>query len=433
MMQVSTASAGSTATPRTLAQANWPTFTDYLNPASFTDSSTSNTYSYDNTTYRLASVTGTAASGFTYNYAGDVSSKTANGSTYTHQYDLFRNLTGISQSPGGNLATFSYDGDGKRISKLAGGVRTIYHYDKEGRLLSESDANGNAICDYIYLGTNLVGKMYEPASSGIYYYHTDPAGTPLAVTNTSGAVVWKGYYEPFGNEYAIQGTIGNDVRFAGNKKDDETGLNYFGARYMDSALGRFHAPDPVGPVDSKTGKINDKILTEPQRLNAYAYALNGPGRYVDREGQNPVLIAAAVLTAYYLLTNPDAANAPDNSHQGQQLAGSSGASGIIKDGVLDVAALGVLKILSSAKLLSILADNTGAIGSIFTRKMLSTSEVIAEGSKIEKVAELVEEFGGKARDWVKKKGFDAMGNEWHWYENQGRRVGVKPAGEPDPF
>jgi RHS repeat-associated protein len=126
--------------------------------------------------------------------------------------------------------------------------------------------------------------MYEPASSGIYYYHTDPAGTPLAVTNTSGAVVWKGYYEPFGNEYAIQGTIGNDVRFAGNKKDDETGLNYFGARYMDSSLARFHAPDPIGPVDSKTGKINDKILTEPQRLNAYAYALNGPGRYVDQKG-----------------------------------------------------------------------------------------------------------------------------------------------------
>jgi RHS repeat-associated protein len=135
--------------------------------------------------------------------------------------------------------------------------------------------------------------MYQPASSGIYYYHTDPAGTPLAVTNTSGAVVWKGYYEPFGNEYAIQGTIGNDVRFAGNKKDDETGLNYFGARYMDSALGRFRAPDPVGPVDSKTGKINDKILTEPQRLNAYAYALNGPGRYVDRSGKQAELLMGA--------------------------------------------------------------------------------------------------------------------------------------------
>jgi RHS repeat-associated protein len=154
--------------------------------------------------------------------------------------------------------------------------------------------------------------MYEPASSGIYYYHTDPAGTPLAVTNTSGAVVWKGYYEPFGNEYAIQGTIGNDVRFAGNKKDDETGLNYFGARYMDSALGRFRAPDPVGPVDSKTGKIDFKILTEPQRLNAYAYGLNGPGRYVDRDGKNPVLIII-LAGLYYFFSHEEVANAPTST------------------------------------------------------------------------------------------------------------------------
>jgi len=150
--------------------------------------------------------------------------------------------------------------------------------------------------------------MYESASSGIYYYHTDPAGTPLAVTNTSGKIVWRGYYEPFGNEYAVQGTISNDVRFAGNKKDAETGLNHFGARYMDATLGRFMAPDPIGPVDSKTGKINAKILTELQRLNAYAYALNGPGRYVDRSGKNPILIAAAAV--YLLLHHPDIANAP---------------------------------------------------------------------------------------------------------------------------
>ena len=135
--------------------------------------------------------------------------------------------------------------------------------------------------------------------SGDYGTHKrrekDAVRRTLTVTNTSGAVVWKGYYEPFGNEYAIQGTIGNDVRFAGNKKDDETGLNYFGARYMDSALGRFHAPDPVGPVDSKTGKINDKILTQPQRLNAYAYALNGPGRYLDRDGKQAIEAAELIV------------------------------------------------------------------------------------------------------------------------------------------
>ena len=65
---------------------------------------------------------------------------------------------------------------------------------------------------------------------------------------------------------------------------------------MDSLLGRFMAPDPVGPVDSKTGKVNDKILNEPQRLNAYAYALNGPGRYVDWGGkQAEVLLGSGAI------------------------------------------------------------------------------------------------------------------------------------------
>ena len=108
---------------------------------------------------------GTTPAGVTYTDVGDVWTKTANGVTSTCQYDDFRNLTGISQSSGGNLATFSYDGDGKRISKLTASVHTLYLYDKEGRLLSEYDANGNPICDYIYLGKNVVGERY--ASGGI--------------------------------------------------------------------------------------------------------------------------------------------------------------------------------------------------------------------------------------------------------------------------
>jgi RHS repeat-associated protein len=167
---------------------------------------------------------------------------------------------------------------------VAGGVTTFYHYDREGELLSESDANGNPVCDYIYLGKMLVGKMVQPVSSGIYYYHVDPVGMPLAMTDNKHNVVWTGFYEPFGNEYNTQGTISNDIRFAGNKKDSETGLNYFSARYLDVTLGRFMASDPVGPVDSNTGKISSTVLSAPQRLNAYAYAGNNPVSFADPFG-----------------------------------------------------------------------------------------------------------------------------------------------------
>lgn len=106
------------------------------------------------------------------------------------------------------------------------------------------------------------------------------------MTNNSGAVVWKTDYRPFGEEQLISpNTIENNERFAGKEKDKETGMLYFGARYLGPKTGHFITVDPVGAVDEKTGKANAKMLVNPQRLNRYAYALNNPYRYIDSNGE----------------------------------------------------------------------------------------------------------------------------------------------------
>ena len=123
------------------------------------------------------------------------------------------------------------------------------------------------------------------AGESVFYYHTDPAGTPLAMTDVNGVVVWRVDYKPFGEEQSINPqTKENDMRFVGKEKDKETGLQYFGARYMKDEIGRFISPDPIGPVDPRTSKTNYKLLLNPQRLNRYSYALNNPYRYVDPDG-----------------------------------------------------------------------------------------------------------------------------------------------------
>jgi RHS repeat-associated core domain len=121
----------------------------------------------------------------------------------------------------------------------------------------------------------------------VFFYQTDPAGTPLAMTDSSGAVVWKADYKPFGEENSVTGAAINDQRFVGKEKDEETGLSYFGARYEDARTGRFIAPDPVRVVDSKNSKTNEKLLLNPQGLNAYAYGLNNPYKFVDPDGNEP--------------------------------------------------------------------------------------------------------------------------------------------------
>jgi RHS repeat-associated protein len=111
----------------------------------------------------------------------------------------------------------------------------------------------------------------------------DPTGTPLAMTDALANKVWEGDL-PFGEKYAVGGAIDNNRQFIGKEKDIETGLDYFGARYMDVGVGRFLAPDPVQVVDVASGEVNSTILGDPQRLNVYGYGLNNPYRYVDPDG-----------------------------------------------------------------------------------------------------------------------------------------------------
>jgi RHS repeat-associated protein len=117
-----------------------------------------------------------------------------------------------------------------------------------------------------------------------FFYHTDPAGTPLAMTGSSGTVVWRADYKPFGEEQSVTQSPENVMKFVGKEKDKETGLHYFGARYMKDEIGRFITTDPVGPVDPRTSKTNYSLLTNLQKLNRYAYSLNNPYKYLDING-----------------------------------------------------------------------------------------------------------------------------------------------------
>jgi RHS repeat-associated protein len=72
-------------------------------------------------------------------------------------------------------------------------------------------------------------------------------------------------------DYQINGKL--PQKFTGEERDAETRLDYFGARYMSAAEGRFIGPDPIG------GQRSD-----PQSLNLYTYVLNNPLKFVDPTG-----------------------------------------------------------------------------------------------------------------------------------------------------
>jgi RHS repeat-associated protein len=65
-------------------------------------------------------------------------------------------------------------------------------------------------------------------------------------------------------------------RYTGKERDAETGLDYFGARYYASSMGRFSSPDPQGNSYAD--------FSNPQSWNMYAYVMNNPLKFTDPTG-----------------------------------------------------------------------------------------------------------------------------------------------------
>ncbi len=136
----------------------------------------------------------------------------------------------------------------------------------------------------------LVFTGLSSAAEKVFYYHSDPAGTPMAISDDAGNVVWRATYEPFGQEHAVSGSLENNERFIGKEKDKETGLVYINHRYFKPEIGRFISPDEVTLVDPWTSKLNHRVLHNPQLLNRYAYGLNNPYTFMDPDGLSGILI-----------------------------------------------------------------------------------------------------------------------------------------------
>ncbi len=115
------------------------------------------------------------------------------------------------------------------------------------------------------------------------YLTTDHLGTPLLATDTSGATVWTGGVEPFGEAPSDADDAGVFLRFPGQWSDsswEDTGLHYNVARWYRAGTGRYTRPDPLGISAG---------------LNLYHYGLSNPMVYVDPDGRNPGIAMAEML------------------------------------------------------------------------------------------------------------------------------------------
>jgi RHS repeat-associated protein len=181
--------------------------------------------------------------------------------------------------------SYSYDGDGKRVAKSNG---KLYWYPSVGfgasgmnsDPLAESDLSGNITAEYIFFGGKRIAR--RDSSGSVFYYFADHLGSSRVVTNATGTIVDESDFYPFGGERVVVNNDSNPYKFTGKERDPESGLDYFGARYFSSAMGRFSSTDPKG--------LGVRHLLNPQKLNKYTYVLNNPLSLFDPNGMEEVTI-----------------------------------------------------------------------------------------------------------------------------------------------
>ena len=96
---------------------------------------------------------------------------------------------------------YSYDGDGKRVSKTVGGTQTNYTYDVNASLPVLLD-DGTRKCVW---GLGLAFAV--DISGSPLVYHTDGLGSMRAPTDASGSVVQTCQYDEYGNVVSSSGSI----------------------------------------------------------------------------------------------------------------------------------------------------------------------------------------------------------------------------------
>jgi len=201
---------------------------------------------------------------FTYDLAGNLTGEPSPSCLTSISYDAENHMTSACG------VTYHYDGDGRRVQKSSG---TLYWYGTSSDPLLETGSSGNLLNEYIFFSGKRTAR--RDSSGNIEYYVADYLGSARAVTNSSGTISESCNYYPYGGSNCSPSSV-NNYLFTGKERDNESGLDNFGARDDSSQFGRFMSPDPAG--------LNAVHPENPQTWNLYAYAMNNPLRYTDPTG-----------------------------------------------------------------------------------------------------------------------------------------------------
>ncbi len=200
---------------------------------------------------------------------------------------------------------YRYGADGERAIKYSSNSETLY-FDSLWQMTTDYPSLRQS--KHVYVGETRISTRcnikgytdsgYETLNT--YYYHPDHLGSAQLVTDYQGQKYEHLEYTPYGElwvEETSEPASKTPFRFTGKEMDGETGLYYFGARYMNPRTGVWISSDPamesylpVAPLDNKARDANMELpgmggVFNIVNLQTYHYSGNNPVKYKDPSGK----------------------------------------------------------------------------------------------------------------------------------------------------
>ena len=205
---------------------------------------------------------------------------------------------------------YVYNNEGDRVAKYTERSETLYFNKFWSWHIDPANAfAGGQLSKHIFLGdTRIVTKLSQETNNYIdaekqrlYFYYSDHLGSASLITDYKGNEYERLEYTPYGelwvdlSEYT--GSTYLPFKFSAKEMDSETGLYYYGARYLDSKYSLWKSTDPAlgeyipkAPINEQSRQYNQNLpgmggIFNPINANLYHYAGNNPVRYVDPDGR----------------------------------------------------------------------------------------------------------------------------------------------------
>ena len=128
----------------------------------------------------------------------------------------------------------------------------------------------------------------------IFFYHSDHLGSTSYITDAKANITQFDAYLPYGELLVDEHSSSEEMpyKFNGKEFDQETGLYYYGARYMNPRTSLWYGVDALAKKYVSTG--------------SYVYCIDNPIRLIDPDGRKVKADLNSQTNIYNILTKEDA-------------------------------------------------------------------------------------------------------------------------------